>query len=125
MTGCGNEIGRMKRLRIVALSFLVPLAAFADEKSLYEIDGMNRSETHVCQPNEEVLVTGQGHVLSLTGDCRKVQVSGQGHTITVEVLGALELSGIRNTVTWGAALRGRKPTLRVTGIGNSVKQQGR
>lgn len=115
----------MKSIRMAALSLLVPLAVFAEDKRLYEIDGLNRSETHACQPNEEVLITGQGHVLTLTGDCRKVQVSGQGNTISIEVLGALELSGMHNTVTWGAASRGRKPSLRVTGIGNSVKQQGR
>ena len=88
----------------------------------YLIEGQGRSETHTCQPNEEVNISGQGHVVTLSGPCRKVLVSGQGHTVSVETVGSIEVSGMGSNVTWRTALSGRKPTIRSTGMGNSVKQ---
>lgn len=86
------------------------------------VTGQGRTEAHVCAANEDVEISGQGHVLTLTGPCRNVMVSGQGIEVTTDVAGSIVVSGMSNKVLWKAALTGKKPKLQVSGMGNSAAQ---
>ncbi|MEW6435470.1 MAG: DUF3060 domain-containing protein [Myxococcota bacterium] len=97
-----------------------PAPTAADGK--WVVTGQGRTEAHVCAANEDVDISGQGHVLTLTGPCRTVTVSGQGIEVTTDVAGSIVVSGVGNKVLWKAALTGKKPKLRVSGIGNSAAQ---
>lgn len=91
--------------------------------STYSITGMARTETHWCAAGESVSVSGQGHQVTLTGDCRAVVVNGQGHHVSIEGVGSIEVSGIGNHLRWQYALYGRKPSVQSSGVGNSVKRR--
>lgn len=99
-----------------------PAATPEPVPTTYSITGMGRTETHPCAPGESFAISGQGHTITLTGDCRSVAVSGQGHRITVEGVGAIVVSGVGNHVKWHHALDGRKPSVQSSGVGNSVKR---
>lgn len=86
------------------------------------VTGQGRTEAHVCAANEDVEISGQGHVLTLTGPCRNVMVSGQSIQVTTDVAGSIMVSGMSNKVLWKAALTGKKPKLQVSGMGNSAAQ---
>lgn len=86
------------------------------------VDGQGRTESHVCAANEDVEISGQGHVLTLSGPCRTIQVSGQGIEVTTDVAGSIKVSGMSNKVLWKAALTGKKPKVSVSGMENSAAQ---
>jgi hypothetical protein len=86
------------------------------------VDGMGRTETHACAPNEDVVITGQGHVITLTGPCRNINVSGQSNQVKTDVAASIQASGMSNSVGWKAGAGGKKPKVALSGMGNSAKQ---
>lgn len=86
------------------------------------VNGKGRTETHACVANEDVVVNGQAHTLSLTGPCRNLVVNGQRQRITTEVAATITANGMRNTVTWKAAASGEKPSISISGLENTVTQ---
>lgn len=97
-----------------------PAPTTADGK--WVVTGQGRTESHTCAANEDVEVSGQGHVLTLSGPCRRVTVSGQGVEVTTDVAGSIQVSGMGNQVHWKAALTGQKPKVTVSGLDNGVSQ---
>ena len=93
-----------------------------DDADGFSVAGQGLSQAHACRADEDVEISGQGNTVTLTGPCRKVSLTGQGHVVTVDVVGTIEVSGMGNSVTWKTALKGKKPTLSVTGVKNAVKQ---
>lgn len=109
--------------KLMLLAAVVSSFAFAEEDDEgFSVDGQGLTQSHACRADEDVEISGQGNTVTLTGPCRKVSLSGQGHVVTVEVVGTIEVSGMSNSVTWKTALKGKKPTLSVTGAKNAVKQ---
>lgn len=108
----------------LALVFAVAstFALAQDDDDGFSVDGQNLTQAHVCRADEDVEISGQGNNVTLTGPCRKVSLTGQGHVVTVDVVGTIEVSGMGNSVTWKTALKGKKPALSVTGVKNAVKQ---
>lgn len=100
-----------------------PAPTTADGK--WVVTGQGRTEAHACAANEDVEVSGQGHVLTLSGPCRTIQVSGQGIEVTTDVAGSIKVSGLGNKVLWKAALTGKKPKVSVSGMDNSAAQLAR
>ncbi|MCC6333742.1 MAG: DUF3060 domain-containing protein [Myxococcales bacterium] len=89
---------------------------------VWTVTGQGRSGTHACGANEEVRISGQGHQLTLTGPCKKVQVSGQSNNVTTDTAEVIQVSGMSNQVSWKAGPGGKKPKVSLSGMGNSAPQ---
>lgn len=89
---------------------------------VWTVTGQGRSGTHVCGPDEEVRISGQGHTLTLTGPCKKVQVSGQSNNVSTDTAESIVVSGMSNQVSWKSGPGGKKPKISVSGMGNSAPQ---
>jgi len=88
----------------------------------WTVNGAGRTEAHACAPNEDVAINGTGHVITLTGPCRGVAVSGTSNRVTIELAEKIAVSGMSNTASWKAGPNGKKPRLAVTGMGNAAPQ---
>ncbi|GMU61905.1 MAG: hypothetical protein AMXMBFR34_36680 [Myxococcaceae bacterium] len=97
-----------------------PVPTLAD--GVWTVTGQGRSGTHACGANEEVRISGQGHHLTLTGPCKKVQVSGQSNNVTTDTAEVIQVSGMSNQVSWKAGAGGKKPKVSLSGMGNSAPQ---
>ncbi|EPX55614.1 hypothetical protein D187_009225 [Cystobacter fuscus DSM 2262] len=87
-----------------------------------EISGVGAKETHRCSSKTEVDISGSDNEVTLTGDCKRVSVSGAGNTVKVEAVGAIDVTGANNTVTWKKALGAKKPKVSRDGANNKVTQ---
>lgn len=76
--------------------------------------------TQRCNDNHVVL-RGSGQRLRLTGRCASLTVTGDRNTVSLERVGLITVRGSRNTVTWGAALAGGRPLVRLSGAANAVR----
>lgn len=94
----------------------------ATAEGVWTVVGQGRTDAHVCAVNEDVDISGQGHALTLTGPCRSIRVSGQGNELTTDVAGNIQVSGMNNKVSWKAALKGKKPSIKLSGMGNAAPQ---
>lgn len=88
-----------------------------------EISGSGSKETHRCGPNTEVDISGASNVVTLTGECKRVSVSGSSNEVKVEAVGSIDVTGTSNNVTWKRGLGKAKPKVSRTGIGNKVSQE--
>ena len=78
-------------------------------------------ETIHCQ-GKSVDVRGTSYDLTLLGECPDVDVSGTGNVVRIERAGRIQVTGMNNKVIWTESLQGERPTIKRTGLGNSVKQ---
>jgi hypothetical protein len=85
------------------------------------IDDNAKTETIDCAGND-VTVDGNLNKLSLTGECRNVDVNGNGNVVGVEAAVAISLLGNRNTVTWRRGVAGKDPRVSNLGNGNTVSR---
>jgi hypothetical protein len=61
--------------------------------------------------------------MTVTGDCRKVDVSGTSNTVSIEAVAAIEVTGTNDRVTWQRSLRGDAPRVSRTGLGSAKPHQ--
>jgi hypothetical protein len=95
---------------LVALLALLPATALADR--IYNGD---KSVTHDCAKDPEVVVNASGGTYTFTGACTKLVFTGSDGKVKAESVAKLVLSGSKNTVDVDAL---EKAT--VTGNDNTV-----
>lgn len=125
----------MYKLGLALVFALVTTPAFAGT----EIDAAGKSVTHDCASDPALSVTGSGNQVTVTGACNLVDVMGSGNEVTIEsstkvqVTGSsnkvhvdasdrISLTGSSNQLTWKKGIKGKKPKVSRTGVGNTVKQ---
>jgi hypothetical protein len=69
-----------------------------------------------------VTIISGDSIVTLTGDCPTVTVTGGGNTVSVDRVGEICVSGADNDITWGAALDGTTPAITDTSVGNTIVQ---
>jgi hypothetical protein len=93
---------------VVALSFAThayaeqaEVGAIEDNDKIISVSGSGYHRTFPCN-GRKLEVTGSGHVISTTGECSYVEVSGAQNTVEAAIVpkGVLEVSGTTNTVRW-------------------------
>ncbi|WPB77827.1 DUF3060 domain-containing protein [Archangium violaceum] len=87
-----------------------------------EIVGSESQESHRCSPKTEVNISGSDNEITLTGECKRVSVSGSTNMVKVEAAAAIEVMGSDNQVTWKREVGGKKPKVTRTGSNNKVTQ---
>ncbi|WP_425145599.1 DUF3060 domain-containing protein [Deinococcus sp.] len=83
-------------------------------------DGVVRSMK--CS-GDAATITGNSNKLTLTGNCTKLSVQGNKNVVSVAVVGQIVATGNGNSVTWGKALRGSKPSITQIGNGNKITKK--
>lgn len=101
--------GKPKREKLVA------------EPGVWVLEGDGRTEKHACAPAEELELGGDRNVLKVTGPCKSVRIVGDKNTVTLEEVGAVNVKGSGNTVSWQRA-PGGQPRQYLTGSDNTVSQ---
>lgn len=99
--------------------------AKGDEKpegNKFEVSGMGGNETHRCTPKTEVEINGSDNTVTLTGDCKSINVSGANNKVKAEGVAAIDVTGSGNEVTWKRAVGGKKPKVNRSGVNNKVTQ---
>ncbi|MES2318179.1 MAG: DUF3060 domain-containing protein [Pseudomonadota bacterium] len=93
---------------IVALSFAshayaqqAEVGAIEENDKIISVSGSGYHRTFPCN-GRKLEVAGSGHVISTTGECSNVEVSGADNTVEVAIAskGTLEVSGTTNSVRW-------------------------
>jgi hypothetical protein len=93
---------------VAALSFASNAYAKQDEAGSLEltdkiisVGGSGYHRSFPCN-GRKLEVAGTGHVITTTGECSHVDVSGAGNTVAVAVApkGSLEVSGANQTIQW-------------------------
>ncbi|MFL5353497.1 DUF3060 domain-containing protein [Archangium sp.] len=92
----------------------------ADDK--LEVSGMGGNATHRCTPKTEVEVNGSDNTVTLTGDCKSINVSGANNKVKAEGVATIDVTGSGNEVTWKRAVGGKKPKVNRSGVDNKVTQ---
>jgi hypothetical protein len=87
------------------------------------IDGKAQKLTKDCA-GLDVAVQGQGHKITLKGQCKALTVTGDGNTIVVQAAERIAVTGDNNTVTWAKKINNAPPVITQAGKGNKVKMKG-
>ena len=109
----------------VALSF--SQYAFAEDEGtgavelsdkLISVSGIGYHKTFPCH-GRKLEVSGSGHVITTTGECSYVEVTGADNTVDVAIApkGTLEVAGSSHTVRWKALAQ---PKQDISGSGHKI-----
>jgi hypothetical protein len=110
----------MKRLLLVLVAVAIAGVSTAEAQKKLSVSGQKRSIA--CGSGETVQIVGQRNTLTVTGDCRKVDVSGANNIISIEAVGSIEVTGTDNDITWQRAIGGNAPRVSTTGAGNKINR---
>ncbi len=58
--------------------------------------------------------------LHLVGRCPRVDITGAGNEVTIDLAGTISVTGTRDKVTWHDGLDGRQPSVTTTGLLSTV-----
>ena len=103
-----------------ALLALVAGLAAGPVKAPIEISGVEHQRAIDCE-GRDVVVDGVDHVLTFTGACASLTLSGSGSKIVIDLKpGALvEVNGTDQSVRWRSA---KPPRVNISGVDNSVSK---
>jgi Protein of unknown function (DUF3060) len=130
-----QEFPMFKPLRLALVLSLCSSAAYA-EAEYTESAG---TITHDCAKDPEVSISGSSSTFTLTGACTTVSIAGSSNKVTIEssekvaVTGStnevsvdatnkISVLGTSNKVAWKKAIKGKKPKISSTGVGNKVSK---
>lgn len=69
-----------------------------------------------CSTTSRLLIAGSDDTVTLAGTCEQLSITGDANEVRVADVGAIDLTGDRNHVTWGTG----SPQVRDTGTANVV-----
>jgi hypothetical protein len=72
-----------------------------------------------------VTVSGSTNTLTLTGACGQLSVSGSGNKIIIERTSRIVATGHNNDITWQQGEGERAPSVRTSGMNNTVRREGK
>lgn len=72
--------------------------------------------------SRQVTVSGSTNIITLTGVCGQISVTGTGNRITVERTPRIVTTGHSNEITWQQGVGGQPPSVRNSGMKNSVRR---
>ena len=85
------------------------------------INGNEEEKTLQCA-GDEVVVSGNGNIVKIKGECSRLYVPGNENTVKVQAVGAIDTPGNENRVIWEKALEGSKPSISNLGTDNTIKK---
>lgn len=93
-------------------------------QDVVKIAGMNQNLTYECK-GRSFNVAGTSNTVKLTGQCESLRVAGTTNQVDVEAVATINVSGIRNHVTWERGVNNKRPSISNSGINNSVSEKGK
>lgn len=85
-----------------------------------EVSGTGHQRSFPCN-GRKVVVEGSNHVITLTGECASLEVSGAHNSVTVNLApqSTLDVSGASHTVVWSSK---GEPKQDVSGAGHKISR---
>lgn len=105
-------------ISFVPLALAAGLAAAGPARQPIEISGVEHQRSIDCE-GRDVVVDGVDHVLTFTGGCASLTLSGSGSKITIDLKpgATVEVNGTDQTVLWRSP---RPPRVSISGVDNHV-----
>ncbi len=102
-----------------AFAFVAGLTA-SPARGPIEISGVEHQRSIDCE-GRDVVVDGVDHVLTFTGACASLTLSGSGSKIVIDLKpgAVVEVNGTDQSVRWRSA---KPPRVSVSGVDNSVSK---
>lgn len=108
----------MRPLTLVVLALSIAGVSTVEAQTKLTVSGQKRSIA--CGSGETVQIVGQRNTLTVTGECRKVDISGAKNIVSIEAVGSIEVTGTDNEITWQRATNGDNPRVSTNGAGNTI-----
>lgn len=87
-----------------------------------QLVGSDQTLDHVCEIGERVELVGDRNIVSITGECVGLSITGAGNQVGIEVVDEIRIQGDGNDVRWQRGLTVDRPNMLETGGRNSVQR---
>jgi len=100
--------------------------AVADDSHQIVVDG-DAGQRHVlvCKTGDRVTVTGDEHLLRISGPCKGLELTGNEIRVDIDSVASITIKGDNNSVTWHQSPSHDGPRVEQTGDNNKVARAGR
>jgi hypothetical protein len=133
------EVPMSTSLRVALMLALFSLGFSSVAYAEAEYTDADGTVSHDCAKDPEVSISGSSSTYTITGACAMVSVTGSTNKVTIEssekvaVTGSMNevnvaatnkisVLGTSNKVAWKKAIKGKKPKISSTGVGNKVSK---
>lgn len=87
-----------------------------------QLVGSDQTLDHVCEIGERVELVGDGNIVTITGECIGLTITGANNQVGIEVVDEIRIEGDGNDVRWQRGLTVDRPNMLETGGSNSVQR---
>ena len=87
-----------------------------------QLTGSAQTLKHECEVGERVELVGDTNIVTVTGECLGLSISGNGNQVTIEVVDEIRIEGENNDVRWTRGFTVDRPNMLETGGRNSVAE---
>jgi hypothetical protein len=87
-----------------------------------QLAGSDQTLDHVCEIGERVELVGDRNIVTITGECVGLSITGSGNQVGIEVVDEIRIEGEANDVRWQRGLTVDRPNMLETGGRNSVQR---
>jgi hypothetical protein len=87
-----------------------------------QLTGSDQTLDHVCDIGERVELVGDRNIVTITGECVGLSITGSGNQVGIEVVDEIRIEGQDNDVRWQRGLTVDRPNMLETGGRNSVQR---
>ena len=113
----------MARRFLFGIMLVAVAVAPAIAEPTWKLDASESSYSYVCGGSDWIAITGKGNTLTITGECAQLDVNGSGNKVTIEAVGAINISGNNNDVRYSRPAAGKqKPTIKNKGAANTIRR---
>lgn len=97
-----------------------PVGPIETDSKIISVAGIGHQRTFPCN-GRKVIVDGADHVITLTGVCSALELTGGDNTISITLApnGLLDVSGTNQKVTWASS---GEPRQSIHGIDNKINR---
>ncbi|NHZ82503.1 DUF3060 domain-containing protein [Massilia sp. CCM 8695] len=94
------------------------VGAIASGKDQIQVSGNGHQRSFPCE-GRRAIIEGTDNVITFTGVCSALEVSGSGNSVTIQLApkAPLTVEGVNNSVRWQSAA---EPKKNISGVNNKV-----
>ena len=108
----------MAKQLLLGIVLLAAAVSPAGAEPTWTLSANQSTYSYFCKGDDWVVIEGKGNDIAISGDCARLDVSGENNRVRIESVASIRVNGNNNDVRYGG-----KASLKIKGSANSVRRQ--
>jgi hypothetical protein len=94
----------------------------SQDGDILTVNGQKQKKSITCKKYDQVMINGNGSVVSVTGVCRQIIINGDDNEVTADAAAEFVFNGSGNALKFARFANGKQPIISQNQAGNVVEK---